>query len=251
MTHSTSETASSRETKDSNQSSSQKQEDLAISSPGELSDSEFQSRLLEGVSRTFALTIPQLPDQLLKVVANAYLLCRTIDTIEDEPNLSFNQKSEFSNLFVTILEGKKKPKILIKQLAPLLSDHTIPAEHNLIQQLDRVVRITQKFSPEQQQSLVRCVRIMSEGMVFFQKNSHGQGLKDQAEMDRYCYFVAGVVGEMLTELYCHYSTEIRLHRDRLVVLSRSFGQGLQMTQYPKRHLGRSCPISLLVATRPF
>ena len=115
----------------------------------------------------------------------------------------------------------------------MLSDHTIPAEHNLIQQLDRVVRITRSFSPEQQKSLVRCVRIMSEGMVFYQKESHGQGLKNQAEMDRYCYFVAGIVGEMLTELYCHYSAEISLHRKRLVALSVSFGQGLQMTNILK------------------
>jgi farnesyl-diphosphate farnesyltransferase len=44
----------------------------------------LQDQLLPGVSRTFALTIPQLPDALRPVVTNAYLLCRTADTIEDE-----------------------------------------------------------------------------------------------------------------------------------------------------------------------
>ena len=48
-------------------------------------DDEFQSYLLNGVSRTFALTIPQLPQDLKKVVSNAYLLCRTVHTVEDEP----------------------------------------------------------------------------------------------------------------------------------------------------------------------
>jgi len=45
----------------------------------------YQSDILERVSRTFALTIPQLPFDLSKVVANAYLLCRIADTIEDDP----------------------------------------------------------------------------------------------------------------------------------------------------------------------
>ena len=108
VTHPSSKTANFPENKASNQGSPHQQEDLVLSSHGRLSDGEFQSHLLKGVSRTFALTIPQLPDELLKVVSNAYLLCRTIDTIEDEPNLTFKQKSEFSKLFVTILEGKKK-----------------------------------------------------------------------------------------------------------------------------------------------
>ncbi len=59
----------------------------------QLSDDDFQALLLEGVSRTFALTIPQLPQKLYGAVANAYLLCRIVDTIEDEVSLSAEQKS--------------------------------------------------------------------------------------------------------------------------------------------------------------
>ncbi|MBT8441422.1 MAG: phytoene synthase, partial [Gammaproteobacteria bacterium] len=36
-------------------------------------DLNIQARILPDVSRTFALTIPQLPDPLEVVVANAYL----------------------------------------------------------------------------------------------------------------------------------------------------------------------------------
>jgi len=60
-----------------------------------LSDDQFQALLLEGVSRTFALTIPQLPEKLYGAVANAYLLCRIVDTIEDEVSLSPEQKKIF------------------------------------------------------------------------------------------------------------------------------------------------------------
>ncbi|HEY5567564.1 MAG TPA: squalene/phytoene synthase family protein, partial [Gammaproteobacteria bacterium] len=50
-------------------------------------DLEYQASILPGVSRTFALTIPVLPDRLAEVVTNAYLLCRLADTIEDDVGL--------------------------------------------------------------------------------------------------------------------------------------------------------------------
>ena len=46
-------------------------------------DLAWQHATLQEVSRTFALTIPQLPPGLRDVVGNAYLLCRIADTIED------------------------------------------------------------------------------------------------------------------------------------------------------------------------
>jgi len=197
------------------------------------SDDALQDYLLQGVSRTFALTIPQLPDALRPVVSNAYLLCRIIDTIEDEPKLNFEQKQQFANMFVSIVEGQLPTQTFSEQLAPLLSDSTIPEEHELINLTSDVIRVTHGFNPIQREALSSCVRTMAAGMIEFQK-SHAQfGLNDQAHMDRYCYYVAGVVGEMLTKLFCEYSTEIAQHKDKLIKLSVSFGQGLQMTNILK------------------
>jgi farnesyl-diphosphate farnesyltransferase len=52
-------------------------------------------------------------------------------------------------------------------------------------------------------------------------------------MDDYCYHVAGVVGEMLTELFCAQDPAIDAQRERLMPLAVSFGQGLQMTNILK------------------
>ena len=71
------------------------------------SDEEYQHHILQGVSRTFALTIPQLPGDLYRVVGNAYLLCRIADTIEDEPALSPAQKREFSFQFIKVVDGEE------------------------------------------------------------------------------------------------------------------------------------------------
>ncbi len=74
---------------------------------------------------------------------------------------------------------------------------------------------------------------MSHGMVDYERSRSRDGLADVAEYERYCYFVAGVVGEMLTELFCDYSPEIDARRDDLEARAVSFGLGLQMTNILK------------------
>ncbi|OAD23044.1 squalene/phytoene synthase [Candidatus Thiomargarita nelsonii] len=103
------------------------------------SDEFYQSHILKGVSRTFALTIPQLSSSnLYKVVSNAYLLCRIADTIEDDPNLTPIQKRQFSQAFIKVVAGEEHPEPLSQALFPLLSDSTLVAEKDLIFNMPRV-----------------------------------------------------------------------------------------------------------------
>ncbi len=198
-----------------------------------LSNEQFQAVLLEGVSRTFALTIPQLPEGLYAPVANAYLLCRIVDTIEDEVSLSAEQKKHFCDFFIELTKTGNNAEQFSTELAPLLSQQTIPAEHALIKVTPRVIEITHSFSKEQIDALACCVETMAKGMPVYQSLDLSAGLKTMRDMDDYCYYVAGCVGEMLAKLFCLYSPEINAHHDRLLALSVSFGQGLQMTNILK------------------
>ncbi len=209
---------------------------LLAMSPRELraiSDNDFQAILLEEVSRTFALTIPQLPEGLFPVVANAYLLCRIVDTIEDEVALTAEQKKRFCHMFIEVTKTGDGANNFKDELAPLLSDKTLPAEHALIGLTERVIEITHSFDGEQIEALATCVEIMAKGMPIFQAEDLHSGLKTMKDMDQYCYFVAGCVGEMLAKLFCHYSPEVDKHRDELLGLAVSFSQGLQMTNILK------------------
>ncbi|GAB4260820.1 MAG: phytoene/squalene synthase family protein [Methylomicrobium sp.] len=199
----------------------------------DLNDDAFQALLLEGVSRTFALTIPQLPEMLYRPVANAYLLCRIVDTVEDEVSLTADQKKFFCDRFIEIVKTGRGARQFAADLAPLLSEQTIPAEHTLIGVIPRVIEITHNFDPQQIDALATCVETMAQGMPIFQAQNLHDGLSTMADMDQYCYYVAGCVGEMLAKLFCHYSPEIAVHRERLLTLSISFGQGLQMTNILK------------------
>ncbi len=198
-----------------------------------LGDDELQAILLEGVSRTFALTIPQLPQGLYKAVANAYLLCRIVDTIEDEVSLSHEQKAFFCATFIKVVKTGEGAENFAKELAPLLSEQTLAAEHSLIHLTSRVIAITHSFEGEQIDALAECVEVMANGMPVFQAQDLHAGVKTMADMDSYCYYVAGCVGEMLARLFCHYSPKIARHKDELLKLSVSFGQGLQMTNILK------------------
>jgi farnesyl-diphosphate farnesyltransferase len=199
----------------------------------EAADRAFQEHSLQGVSRTFALTIPQLPERLATVVGNAYLLCRIADTIEDCQELSLPQKQRFYAQFLAILDEGAAAEPFARELAPLLAETMTPEEQELIANTPRVVRLTRSFSEAERAAMVRCVRTMAEGMDRFQESQYAHGVRDMAEMDSYCYFVAGVVGEMLTELFCAHDAAIAERRDVLAPLAISFGQGLQMTNILK------------------
>lgn len=196
-------------------------------------DDEFQHAMLQGVSRTFALTIPQLPKGLCRVVSNAYLLCRIVDTIEDEPDLGGAQKQYFCREFLRTFDDTPTADSFARQLGASLSSKTLAAEHELIRNLHRVLRITQTFPAPERDALRQCVAIMAEGMTEFQLSGAKHGLQSLEDLDRYCYFVAGVVGQMLTRLFCLHSREISKNREALMGLAVSFGQGLQMTNIIK------------------
>lgn len=196
-------------------------------------DRAYQDDILQHVSRTFALTIPQLPGNLREVVGNAYLLCRIADTIEDDRDLPGTIKREYAERFIDVVGGREDPEQFARDLAPRLSPATPAAERDLVAKTETVIRITHSFNNRQRAALERCVRIMAEGMAHYQEAETLNGLDSQPEMDRYCYYVAGVVGEMLTELFCAYSTEIDQRHDELMDLAVSFGQALQMTNILK------------------
>ena len=197
------------------------------------SDEVYQDQILPHVSRTFALTIPQLPPALSIPVTSAYLLCRIADTIEDEPALSAPETLAFLQRFSAVVGGSGEPGALARDLEHRLSDRTLPTERDLVSNMDRVVRVTASLGTAQHAAIQRCVELMCYGMPRFQFNASVKGLPRSSDLDDYCYYVAGVVGEMLTDLFCDYSAEIARRRINLSALAASFAQGLQMTNILK------------------
>ena len=194
---------------------------------------DFEALILQKVSRSFALTIPQLPATLTRPVANAYLLCRIADTIEDEAGLTIDQKQKFFNDLTHVVHRDLAPDDFAAELYPRLSDSTLPAEHELIKNTPIVMETFFQLNDRQQDVIRQCIETMSYGMLEFQKVQNPYGLETLTQMNDYCYYVAGVVGDMLTGLFCDYSRQIDKNYDKLMHLAASFGQGLQMTNIIK------------------
>jgi farnesyl-diphosphate farnesyltransferase len=191
------------------------------------------ARVLEGVSRTFAITIPALPDGLRDVVTNAYLLCRIADTVEDDPGIPIERKRRLHGEIFEALDGTRDADALGREIARELGDRPLPAERDLVCALPSVVEKARGFSETQLAAVSRCVRIMCDGMSRFPTGIGRRGLPDVATLHSYCYYVAGVVGEMLTALFCDHSEAVASRRAPLAALAVSFGQGLQMTNILK------------------
>ena len=126
-----------------------------IASAPSAADESFQSSILQGVSRTFALTIPVLPASLSRAVGNAYLLCRIADTIEDDAGLGLADKQRYSAWFLDIVQGEQPADPFAAELAPRLAPHATAAERELIANTASVIRITRSLAPDQIRALAR------------------------------------------------------------------------------------------------
>jgi farnesyl-diphosphate farnesyltransferase len=201
--------------------------------PDHVDEASLHDHLLEGVSRTFAFTIPQLPDGLRETVTNAYLLCRIADTIEDDPELDAETKDAFHAAFLEAAASGRGADDFARALWPRLASGTLDAEIELVRESPRVLEITQRLQARRRRAILRCLDTMSRGMGEFERSRSRSGLEDVTEYERYCYYVAGVVGEMLTELFCDHSPRIEARREDLEARAVSFGLGLQMTNILK------------------
>ncbi|MBW2525603.1 MAG: hydroxymethylglutaryl-CoA reductase, degradative [Deltaproteobacteria bacterium] len=205
--------------------------------PASEADHEFGRRLLPAVSRTFALSIEALPQALRESVRVAYLLCRVADSFEDAAGIALAERELLMSAFETTMRHDDTDPRLVEQLAASTL-RGVPAEElELARNAGAVLRCFRSLDAEVREMVRGPVLTMVGGMRQYAERSHATGglrLRDMADFERYCYFVAGTVGELLTDLFAH-ATGLpsgRLRRE-LDARSVSFGLGLQMVNILK------------------
>jgi len=168
-----------------------------------------------------------------KVVGNTYLLCRIVDTIEDAADLSPQTKQNLSRLFLDAVLEKAPVESFVEPCLKALAHYGNQDELDLIAHTPTVLRILHTCSQSDQAAVSRCVSIMSEGMSYFHSKQTQAGLKDIEEFEKYCYVVAGVVGELLTTIFSNHSSAFAKNIKGHDELATAFGQALQMTNILK------------------
>jgi len=203
-----------------------------------MNDWNYCVTALPKVSRTFALNISVLKGDLHKSILVAYLFCRTIDTVEDACKLEPSQKIKLLLSFASILKDTKNRSVALGKWI----NHTSvvdgsPADIDLLKNIQRVFNIFESIQKDHKQHIVSSVCTMAQGMAYFQKKFGLEKitlLEDANELEEYCYFVAGAVGEMLCNLFINEIPDLSSQNKKVMRENAvSFGLGLQITNISK------------------
>ncbi len=204
-------------------------------------DFAFCEEYLVRVSRTFAINIKILKGNSYKGLLLAYLLCRIADTIEDDSYfpVSFKMQKlcEYSELLPPSPDYKDQIRNFLKDIAFKQESDSSDLLMNTVRVFNEFVRL-----PDSMISIISAhVREMAVGMASFQEKGSDKGiifLENQEELDRYCYFVAGTVGLMITSIFSENSRRITPGiKEKLQARSVAFGLGLQITNIAKDFYG--------------
>lgn len=187
---------------------------------------EFCREILPGVSRTFAVGIRLLPGQLGAAVRCAYLLCRIADTIEDEPALAAPAKADLLAAFDAALDDAVAADSFPTRAAAVTGE---AAHVRLVRGSDLVLVAYRELPDATRAHVRRWVGEMVMGMrKFVLAYPRGVRIQSLDEYREYCYYVAGTVGYLLTDLWREHAPSIGAREYELLrERSRAFGEALQ------------------------
>jgi len=193
--------------------------------------------LLQKTSRTFALTIPFLPPPTREEVGLAYLLFRIIDTFEDATRWSPDRRVSRIRDFLPLLETPdpaQARRFSEKSVADPPVDHAGYME--LLREIPFVLSSLHALPDQSRRILIEHVKRSADGMMAVVSRAGTDRvirINTIDELRDYCYIVAGIVGEMLTELFLLGRPRLAGVAADLRARGRWFGEGLQLVNILK------------------
>ena len=184
--------------------------------------------LLNLVSRSFALSIPLIDKNKKSLVEIQYLLARILDTIEDS-KLAKEDKSSLMDSFINILMTEETEK-LDKFKSVLIENIIEPHDIILIENIETPIKKFFSFDKKIQAISVSCLKEMGYGMIYYQDSE----VKTFADLDDYCYYVAGTIGLYLTDIV-NTLDNLELNKDHALSFSR-FLQKVNIIKDAKKDL---------------
>lgn len=172
-------------------------------------------RVLKNTSRTFYIPITFLKSDLKVAVANAYLMMRAIDEIEDHEDermtneIKYELLNEVSELIKEETFNNEKYLAILEPYKELMPEVTL--------RLNDWISLLPKGCEERVKA---ATSEMAYGMAKWSKL--GWDVHTKEDLDEYTYYVAGLVGVMLSDLW-DWDSGIKTDRD----LAIGFGRGLQ------------------------
>ncbi len=194
--------------------------------------------LLVKTSRTFALAIPLLPEPTRRSVAVAYLLFRIADTFEDATTWPSSERIAALKSFSALVQQPPPRTALEEATVAWMSKP--PCDHagylELLKLTPQVVAELDTMAPGTKEILIRHTVRTAEGMAGVVSRADEKGnlrLQSIQELKEYCYIVAGIVGELLTDCFLHDEPALQRIGPTLKANMAAFGEALQLVNILK------------------
>jgi len=193
--------------------------------------------LLRKTSRTFGLAIPLLPEPTRTEVKIAYLLFRIVNTFEDAVHLGPIRRSNAIQDFLELMD--RPPADEAASMAEECVRHPPVDNEDYVELLGEIPLVLEELhllDPAARQHVSAHVARSAEGMKASISRTNGAGvlqLHTLQDLRDYCYVVAGIVGEMLTELYLLKRPQLQPIAAELRPRASRFGEGLQLVNILK------------------
>lgn len=191
-------------------------------------DLAFCDEILVKVSRSFAAVIRQLPSTMLVDILIFYLVLRALDTIEDDMTAFASNEEKIGHL-------NEFHTIALEDPTWWMDGVGEGDEKRLLQNFPKCQRVFAKLRAQSRIVIADITKRMAEGMAEFVGKDLGQGTTNIEQYNRYCHFVAGLVGEGLSRLFAVSGLEDP-NFSKEIYLSDQMGLFLQKTNIIRDYL---------------
>ena len=168
---------------------------------------------VQGVSRTFAITIDVLEQPMASYICVGYLLCRVADTVEDAGHVSPETQARLLTLYDRALDPDDGTSIeefreAVEPHLPANADEAdaedvADEDWEVVAESPRVVATFRSLGEDAQSAIYPPVSELVRGMAeFVERYEDDGGLRIGTidELEEYCWYAAGTVGELITNL---------------------------------------------------
>ena len=187
--------------------------------------------ILEGTSRSFYLSLKELPKAIRPQVSLLYMLARTSDTIADSEGGEPKELLEALESYDDFAQGRSEE---IPELSSISEFQSNKSEGLLLKSVETVVSRIGAFSESDQDAIRTCLGIIIGGQILDLKRfSIGEeeisSIEENEELDDYAYRVAGSVGEFWTRMSLAHLFKLETEKETdLFEKGVRFGKALQM-----------------------
>jgi len=176
-------------------------------------DLEWCFEAVQGVSRTFAITIDVLEEPMASYICVGYLLCRVADTVEDAGHIPPDEQARLLDLYDRALDPADSTSIeefragvdpwLPANADGVDEDEVDDEDWAVVAESPRVVATFRSLGEDAQSAIYPPVSELIRGMAkFVDRYADDGGLRIHTidELEEYCWYAAGTVGELITNL---------------------------------------------------